>query len=82
MAAQGLLVRMESGMKLAASRLEALSPLAVLARGYAIATRSGQRRPLTDSMEVKKGEMVDLRLHRGKLYCEVRDRESGDEKSD
>ena len=81
-AAQGLLARMENGMKLAASRLEALSPLAILARGYAIATRSGERRPLTDSMEVLEGEMVDLRLHRGKLYCEVRDIESGDVQND
>jgi exodeoxyribonuclease VII large subunit len=81
-AAQGLLARVEGRMKLAASRLEALSPLAVLARGYAIATRSGERRPLTDSIEVKEGEMLDVRLHRGKLYCEVRDRESADEEKD
>jgi exonuclease VII large subunit len=81
-ASQGLLARIEGRMKLAASRLEALSPLAVLARGYAIATRSGEGRPLTDSMEVKKGEMMDVRLHRGKLYCEVRGRESADEESD
>jgi len=78
-AARALLANGEAGVKLAASRLEALSPLAVLARGYAIATRAGEKKPLTDSKQVGEGEMVDVRLHRGRLSCEVRGRESGDE---
>jgi exodeoxyribonuclease VII large subunit len=72
-AAAGLLAREDSRLKLAASRLEAMSPLAVLARGYAIATRAGEARPLTDGAGVEKGEEVEVRLHRGRLYCEVKD---------
>ena len=62
-------------LEVAASRLDALSPLAVLSRGYAIATRRGESRPLRDSQEVAEGEAVDVRLHRGRLFCEVRGRE-------
>ncbi len=71
--------REEGRLRAAASRLEALSPLAVLARGYAIATRAGEARPLTDGAEVSEGEMVDVRLHRGALRCEVLGVEHGRE---
>ncbi len=64
-----------SRLEMAASRLDALSPLAVLSRGYAIATRRGEVKPLRDSREVAEGEEVDVRLHRGRLFCEVRGRE-------
>lgn len=67
-----LLARDEGKARLAAFRLEALSPLAVLSRGYAIATRAGEKRPLTDSADVGEGEAVEVRLHRGKLRCEVK----------
>ncbi len=72
-AALAMLSREEGRVRLASSRLEALSPLAVLARGYAIATREGETRPLTESAAVAQGESVDVRLHRGKLRCEVTD---------
>lgn len=62
-------------MEISASRLDALSPLAVLSRGYAIATRRGETRPIRDSREVPEGEEVDVRLYRGRLFCEVRGRE-------
>jgi len=70
-----LLAGKEGKVQLAASRLEALSPLAVLSRGYAIATRAGEKKPLIDSAEVKEGEDLDVRLHRGRLRCEVKGRE-------
>lgn len=69
-----LLDRQEAKARLTASRLEALSPLAVLARGYAIASRPGEQRPLTDSAEVSEGDDIEVRLHRGRLGCEVRKR--------
>jgi exodeoxyribonuclease VII large subunit len=71
-----LLSREENRVKLAGSRLEALSPLAVLSRGYSITTRAGEGKPLTDSGEVKIGERVDVKLYRGSLRCEVRESES------
>ncbi len=74
-----MLAREEGRVQAAASRLEALSPLAVLARGYAIVTREGEARPLKDSAGVVQGGMVDVRLHRGRLHCEVKERELEEE---
>ncbi len=72
-AALSVFTREDGRLRMASSRLDALSPLAVLARGYAIATRAGDTRPLTDSAAVEKGEAVDVRLHRGELHCEIRE---------
>jgi exodeoxyribonuclease VII large subunit len=73
-AARALLDREEAGMRIAASKLEALSPLAVLGRGYSIATRPGGGKPLTDSAEVREGEDIEVRLHRGRLGCQVKNK--------
>ena len=67
-----VLEREEAHTRLVASKLEALSPLAVLGRGYSIATRPGETRPLTDSADAKEGDDIEVRLHRGVLGCEVR----------
>ena len=56
-----------------ARRLEALSPLAVLSRGYAVAFRPGTRVPLTDASKVEIGERIRVRLHQGELGAVVRD---------
>ena len=53
----------------AAGRLNALSPLGVLSRGYAIATLSGHA--LTGADQVSEGEGIQVRLHRGTLGCTV-----------
>ena len=53
----------------AAGRLDAISPLNVLARGYAIATSQG--RVLTAATQVKKGDEVRVRLSDGSINCEV-----------
>lgn len=53
-----------------ASRLDALSPLAVLGRGYAIALHGG--RALTDASGAKVGDALRVRLARGTLEAEVR----------
>ena len=53
----------------AAGRLDALSPLNVLARGYAIATSKGK--VLTSARQVKKGDPVTVRLSEGEIDCEV-----------
>ncbi len=77
-----MISRGEGRLRLAGSRLDALSPLAVLARGYAIVTREGETRPLTDSAAVGVGDGLDIRLHRGRIRGEVREvrpREEGSE---
>lgn len=53
----------------AAGRLDAISPLAVLARGYAIATSKGK--VLTSAKQVRKGDAVTVRLSEGQIDCEV-----------
>jgi exodeoxyribonuclease VII large subunit len=55
-----------------AARLEALSPLAVLARGFAVAYREGSTAPLLSAAAVENGARVRVRLHEGELHTVVR----------
>ena len=54
-----------------ASRLDALSPLAVLARGYAVCWNADRTAIITDATSVATGQSVRVTLHRGELGCEV-----------
>ena len=54
-----------------AERLQALSPLAVLARGYAVCRTGGTGVILKDSAAVRTGDAVSVTLHRGSLGCAV-----------
>ncbi|MFQ5877633.1 MAG: exodeoxyribonuclease VII large subunit [Acidobacteriota bacterium] len=54
-------------------RLTALSPLAVLARGYAICREERGGMILKDTSGVRPGARVRVRLHRGRLGCEVKE---------
>ena len=58
----------------AAGRLETLSPLAVLGRGYAVTWNADKTRVLRDASAVEPGDMVNVRLARGELECDVRTR--------
>jgi exodeoxyribonuclease VII large subunit len=56
-----------------AGHLQAVSPLSVLSRGYAIAfsrTRN-RRKPILDSSKVNVGDNIEVQLKRGKLECTV-----------
>ena len=53
-----------------AGKLDALSPLGVLERGYAIARR-GDGHVLRSSNEVSEGDRLQVRLRRGELDCRV-----------
>jgi exodeoxyribonuclease VII large subunit len=55
-----------------AARLESLSPLAVLGRGYAVAWDADKSRVLRDAATVVPGDTVRVTLSRGELACEVR----------
>jgi exodeoxyribonuclease VII large subunit len=55
----------------AAGRLEALSPLRVLARGYAIVTREGETGPVTDASTLSAGDAVSVRLARGRASARI-----------
>ena len=57
-------------------RLDALSPLKVLARGYAVATRQGQ--VLHSVEQLSPGEEIRLRLADGTAFCAVERIEKGE----
>jgi exodeoxyribonuclease VII large subunit len=55
-----------------AGRLETLSPLAVLARGYAVVWNADKTLVIRDAATVGPGDAVTVTLARGELDCEVR----------
>ncbi|MFQ5697827.1 MAG: exodeoxyribonuclease VII large subunit [Myxococcota bacterium] len=68
------LERSERQLAAAGGRLQALSPLAVLGRGYAIARREADGAILVRAAQVEPGESIRLRLARGELRARVRSR--------
>ena len=56
------------------ARLDALSPLRVLERGYALATRDG--RVVTDAAALAPGDPIELRFARGRARGRITDVES------
>jgi exodeoxyribonuclease VII large subunit len=59
-----------------ASRLEALSPIAVLSRGYAVCWSADRTRIVRDASIVDAGDRVRVTLAKGELDCEVRNKTS------
>ena len=59
-----------------AGRLNALSPLAVLSRGYAIA-RDEEGHVIKKSQAVQIGDAVQVMLHKGELRCRVEEKVEG-----
>ncbi len=64
--------RAQSQLRDHASRLETLSPLAVLGRGYAVCWNEDRTRVVRDAADVTRGDAVRVTLARGELDCEVR----------
>ena len=69
-AARRRLSRAEARLASAATRLDGLSPLTILGRGYAIATRADGR-AIRSADEVSVGDEIALRLGRGTLKTRV-----------
>jgi exodeoxyribonuclease VII large subunit len=65
------LTRRRQGLAAMGARLDALSPLAVLRRGYAIVTREADGRVVRASRQLRAGDVIGVRLARGRLRAEV-----------
>ena len=61
-----------------AGRLETLSPLAVLSRGYAVCWNADRTAIVRRASTVAPGDRVRVTLHEGELDCEVRNRHGSD----
>ena len=66
-------LRLDSRLGSAAARLDSLSPLAVLGRGYAVCWDATRTRVLRRASETAPGEAVRVTLHEGELRCDVRE---------
>jgi exodeoxyribonuclease VII large subunit len=60
-------------LKVLAGKLETLSPLAILARGYSICFSLPSRQVVKDAAEVGVGSVVAVHLDRGELQCVVQE---------
>lgn len=77
-AMRSILLAKEECLRHQVGVLQAVSPLATLARGYAIVRRrekGGKNMVITDAAQVRHNEAVELILHRGRLVCRVEARE-------
>ena len=64
-----------------AARLEVLSPLKTLARGYAIATCIDNGKVITDAGKLTAGEQLSIKLWRGAARCRVEELDISDSPS-
>ena len=61
----------ETRLRATVARLDSLSPLAVLGRGYAVCWNEERTRIIRDAGAVGPGSTVRVTLERGELQCEV-----------
>ena len=64
--------RHDRRLRTAVARLEALSPLAVLGRGYAVCWNADRSVVIRFATDAEPGDSVTVTLHRGELSCEVK----------
>jgi exodeoxyribonuclease VII large subunit len=74
----GGLMRRRQRLANLGGRLDALSPLAVLQRGYAIVTRESDAAVVRSAGEVSNGDAIGVRLRRGALRATVIEASAGD----
>jgi exodeoxyribonuclease VII large subunit len=74
------LLRARARLAARAAQLESLSPLGVLARGYALARRARDGALVREAADAPPGETLELRVARASLVAEVRSaRPAGDD---
>lgn len=72
-----LISQYESRLGTASAKLDALSPLRVLARGYSIVRRSADKVVVKDVSDVEVGDLTETLLSNGRLISEVKDAMEG-----
>lgn len=66
-----LLERARQATAVSAGKLQALSPLATLARGYSIVRKLPDLTVISDSSQVEPGDLLDLTFQQGGALCRV-----------
>ena len=64
--------RAETRFRVLVGRLDNLSPLAILARGYAVCWNEDRTAVISRADTVSPGDRVRVTLHEGELQCDVR----------
>lgn len=70
---QQQLKQRQQALAASAARLEALSPLAVLQRGYAVLQSATDQRIIHDAAQLHPGDLISARLAKGRIAAEVRE---------
>ena len=65
--------RADARFRVLVGRLDNLSPLAVLARGYAVCWNADRTAIISSAKAVAPGDRVRVTLHEGELHCDVRE---------
>ena len=66
-----ILALKKEGFQGVVARLDSLSPLAILSRGYSITYKLPGRSIIKSSSDVQKGDKVEVKLHEGAIACLV-----------
>lgn len=66
-----LLNMRQENFRALAGKLDSLSPLAILARGYSITTKMPEGAIIKDALDLKKNDMIETKLGRGKFKSRV-----------
>jgi exodeoxyribonuclease VII large subunit len=65
--------RIDARLRATIGRLDALSPLSVLSRGYAVCFSDDRSAVIRRADQVTPGDAVRVRLGNGEIRCDVRD---------
>ncbi len=76
-----IIERKEELLAKQAALIDSVSPLSVLSRGYSVAQKSAEQsdtgKVISDVKQVEVGELIDIRLHRGELECQIMQKKNG-----